>query len=222
VGWSGSGRSDRLVLDIASSWHTRPHKCYPTYEKLNSASSRKFLRVTSTEAGRRSARYWGGVSRRSPFQFVLTADERQVLEARVRRPKAEQREVLRAQIVRAAARVRRTSRSPSGWASSRTPRLRGASAFQGGLAGLADQDRSNQAEIYLSVCRRKVLTPTTPPILARSSTACSGSSAAMSRPRFPFAWPFTRADLISCLTAWWGRTAAPGRLTSPARRLRRG
>jgi transposase-like protein len=38
------------------------------------------------------------VSRRSPFQVVLTADERRVLEARLRRRKAEQREVLWAQI----------------------------------------------------------------------------------------------------------------------------
>jgi hypothetical protein len=43
------------------------------------------------------------VSRRSPFQVVLTADERRVLEARVRRRKAEQRDVLRARIVLATA-----------------------------------------------------------------------------------------------------------------------
>jgi DNA-binding NarL/FixJ family response regulator len=43
------------------------------------------------------------VGRHSPFQVVLTAEERRVLEARVRRPKAEQREVLRARIVLAAA-----------------------------------------------------------------------------------------------------------------------
>jgi hypothetical protein len=43
------------------------------------------------------------VGRRSPFQVVLAAEERRVLEARVRRPKAEQREVLRARIVLAAA-----------------------------------------------------------------------------------------------------------------------
>jgi hypothetical protein len=43
------------------------------------------------------------VSRRSPFQVVLTADERRVLEARLRRRKAEQREVLWARIVLAAA-----------------------------------------------------------------------------------------------------------------------
>jgi FixJ family two-component response regulator len=43
------------------------------------------------------------VSRRSPFQVVLTADERGVLEARLRRRKAEQREGLRARIVLAAA-----------------------------------------------------------------------------------------------------------------------
>ena len=43
------------------------------------------------------------MSRRSPFQVALTADERRVLEAQVRRPRAEQREVLRARIVLAAA-----------------------------------------------------------------------------------------------------------------------
>jgi FixJ family two-component response regulator len=43
------------------------------------------------------------VGRHSPFQVVLTAEERRLLEARVRRPKAEQRELLRARIVLAAA-----------------------------------------------------------------------------------------------------------------------
>jgi transposase len=43
------------------------------------------------------------VGRGSPFQVVLAAEERRVLEARVRRGKAEQREVLRVRIVLAAA-----------------------------------------------------------------------------------------------------------------------
>jgi hypothetical protein len=45
------------------------------------------------------------MSRRSPFRVVLSPEERRVLEARVRRRKAEQREVLRARIVLAAAQV---------------------------------------------------------------------------------------------------------------------
>jgi hypothetical protein len=43
----------------------------------------------------------------------------------------------------------------------------------------------NQVEIYLSICQRKALPPTTSPTLPRSSTACSPSSAATSRPRSP-------------------------------------
>jgi hypothetical protein len=41
----------------------------------------------------------------------------------------------------------------------------------------------NQVEIYLSICQRKVLSPTTSPTLARSPSACLVSSAATSRPR---------------------------------------
>jgi transposase len=43
------------------------------------------------------------VSRPSPFAVSLTASQRQMLEARVRKPTAEQREVVRARIVLAAA-----------------------------------------------------------------------------------------------------------------------
>jgi hypothetical protein len=43
------------------------------------------------------------VSRPSPFAVTLTAPQRRVLQARVRRPTAEQREVVRARIVLAAA-----------------------------------------------------------------------------------------------------------------------
>jgi class 3 adenylate cyclase len=60
------------------------------------------------------------VSRRSPFRVVLAAEERRVLEARVRRPSSGRccgrRSCLRPR------RGRRTGRSPSGWASRRTPR----------------------------------------------------------------------------------------------------
>jgi hypothetical protein len=53
---------------------------------------------------------------------VLTADARRVLEARVRRRKAEQREVLRAQIVLAAAQGEENKQIASAWASRPTPR----------------------------------------------------------------------------------------------------
>jgi hypothetical protein len=43
------------------------------------------------------------VSRSSPFAVTLTATQRRVLQARLRRPTAQQREVLRARIVLAAA-----------------------------------------------------------------------------------------------------------------------
>ena len=43
------------------------------------------------------------MSRPSPFAVSLTASQRQMLEARVRKPTAEQREVVRARIVLAAA-----------------------------------------------------------------------------------------------------------------------
>jgi tetratricopeptide (TPR) repeat protein len=72
----------------------------------------------------------------------LTAEERRLLEARVRRPKAEQREVLRARIVLAAAQgeenrliAERLGIAPN-TASKRRKRF-----FQEGLAGLADRDR---------------------------------------------------------------------------------
>jgi DDE superfamily endonuclease len=41
----------------------------------------------------------------------------------------------------------------------------------------------NQIEIYFSIVQRKVLTPTTSSTLARPSSGCLASSAAMSRPR---------------------------------------
>jgi FixJ family two-component response regulator len=82
------------------------------------------------------------VGRHSPFQVVLTAEERRVLEARVRRPKAEQREVLRARIVLAAAQgeenkliAERLGIAPN-TASKWRKRF-----FQEGMAGLADRDR---------------------------------------------------------------------------------
>jgi transposase len=82
------------------------------------------------------------VGRHSLFQVVLTAEERRVLEARVRRPKAEQREVLRARIVLAAAQgeenkliAERLGIAPN-TASKWRKRF-----FQEGLAGLADRGR---------------------------------------------------------------------------------
>jgi hypothetical protein len=75
------------------------------------------------------------VSRRSPFQVVLTAEERRVLEARVRRRTAEQREVLRAQVVLAAAQGKQNKQIASARASRRTPRPSGASALPGGSGG---------------------------------------------------------------------------------------
>jgi transposase-like protein len=89
------------------------------------------------------------VSRRSPFQVVLTADERRVLEARVRRRKAEQREVLRAQIVLAAAQGEENKQIAErlGIAPNTASKWR-KRFFQEGLAGLADRDRSGRPRAF--------------------------------------------------------------------------
>jgi Helix-turn-helix domain len=89
------------------------------------------------------------MGRHSPFQVVLTANERRVLEARVRRPKAEQRQVLRARIVLAAAQgeqnkliAERLGIAPN-TASKWRKRF-----FQEGLAGLADRDRPGRPRAF--------------------------------------------------------------------------
>ncbi len=89
------------------------------------------------------------MSRPSPFQVVLTAEERRVLEARVRRRKAEQREVLRARIVLAAAQgeenkqiAERLGIAPNPASKWRKP------FFQEGLAGLADRDRPGRPRTF--------------------------------------------------------------------------
>ena len=89
------------------------------------------------------------MGRHSPFQVVLTANERRVLEARVRRPKAEQRQVLRARIVLAAAQgeqnkliAERLGIAPN-TASKWRKRF-----FQEGLAGLTDRDRPGRPRAF--------------------------------------------------------------------------
>jgi hypothetical protein len=89
------------------------------------------------------------VSRRSPFRVVLAAEERRVLEARVRRPKAEQREVLRAQIVLAAAQGEENKQIAErlGIAPNTASKWR-KRFFQEGLAGLADRDRPGRPRAF--------------------------------------------------------------------------
>jgi transposase len=89
------------------------------------------------------------VSRRSPFQVVLTADERRMLEARVRRRKAEQREVLRAQVVLAAAQGEENKQIAErlGIAPNTASKWR-KRFFQEGLAGLADRDRPGRPRAF--------------------------------------------------------------------------
>jgi hypothetical protein len=89
------------------------------------------------------------VSRRSPFQVVLTADECRVLEARVRRRKAEQREVLRAQIVLAAAKGEENKQIAKRLGIAPNTALKWRKRFfQEGLAGLADRDRSGRPRAF--------------------------------------------------------------------------
>jgi DNA-binding CsgD family transcriptional regulator len=89
------------------------------------------------------------VSRRSPFQVVLTADERQVLEARVRRRKAEQREVLRARIVLAAAQGEENKQIAERLGIAANTALKWRKRFfQEGLAGLADRDRPGRPRAF--------------------------------------------------------------------------
>jgi hypothetical protein len=89
------------------------------------------------------------VSRRSPFQVVLTAEERRVLEARVRRRAAEQRQVLRAQVVLAAAQGEENKQIAErlGIAPNTASKWR-KRFFQEGLAGLADRNRSGRPRAF--------------------------------------------------------------------------
>jgi DNA-binding CsgD family transcriptional regulator len=89
------------------------------------------------------------VGRHSPFQVVLTVEERRMLEARVRRPKAEQREVLRARIVLAAAQgaENRLIAERLGIAPNTASKWR-KRFFQEGLAGLADRDRPGRPRAF--------------------------------------------------------------------------
>jgi transposase len=80
---------------------------------------------------------------------VLTADERQMLEARVRRRTAEQREVLRARIVLAAAQGEENQQIAErlGVAPNTASKWR-KRFFQEGLAGLGDRDRSGRPRAF--------------------------------------------------------------------------
>jgi transposase len=89
------------------------------------------------------------VGRRSPFQVVLAAEERRVLEARVRRPKAEQRQVLRAQIVLAAAQGEQNKQIAERLGIAPNTALKWRKRFfQEGLAGLADRDRPGRPRAF--------------------------------------------------------------------------
>jgi FixJ family two-component response regulator len=89
------------------------------------------------------------VSRRSPFQIVLAAEERRVLEARVRRPKAEQREVLRARIVLAAAQGEQNKQIAERLGVAPNTASKWRKRFsQEGLAGLGDRDRPGRPRAF--------------------------------------------------------------------------
>jgi FixJ family two-component response regulator len=89
------------------------------------------------------------VSRRSPFQVVLTADERRVLEAQVRRPRAEQREVLRARIVLAAAQGKQNKQITERLGIAPNTASKWRKRFsQEGLEGLADRDRPGRPRAF--------------------------------------------------------------------------
>jgi FixJ family two-component response regulator len=89
------------------------------------------------------------VSRRSPFQVALTADERRVLEAQVRRPRAEQREVLRARIVLAAAQGKQNKQIAERLGIAPNTALKWRKRFsQEGLEGLADRDRPGRPRAF--------------------------------------------------------------------------
>jgi hypothetical protein len=69
---------------------------------------------------------------------------------------------------------------------------------------------SNQVEIHLSIGQRKV--PTLNDFADLDEVECRllAFQRRYEQPAVPFAWRFTRVDLVGCLTAWWGRTAAEG------------
>ena len=89
------------------------------------------------------------MGRRSPFQVVLAAEERRVLEARVRRPKAEQRQVLRAQIVLAAAQGAQNKQIAERLGIAPNTASKWRKRFsQEGLAGLTDRDRPGRPRAF--------------------------------------------------------------------------
>jgi transposase len=80
---------------------------------------------------------------------VLTAEERRVLEARVRRRRAEQREVLRAQIVLAAAQGEENKQIAERLGIAPNTALKWRKRFfQEGLVGLADRDRPGRPRAF--------------------------------------------------------------------------
>ena len=58
----------------------------------------------------------------------------------------------------------------------------------------------NQVEIYLSIVKRKVLTPSDFADLDESNSGCPASSDTTSSAK-PFEWKFTRADLAALMRA---------------------
>jgi transposase len=80
---------------------------------------------------------------------VLAAEERRVLEARVRRPKAEQRQVLRARIVLAAAQGEQNTQIAERLGIALNTALKWRKRFfQEGLAGLADRGRPGRPRAF--------------------------------------------------------------------------
>ena len=89
------------------------------------------------------------MSRHSPFQIVFAAEERRVLEARVRRPKAEQRQVLRARIVLAAAQGEQNKQIAERLGIAPNTASKWRKRFsQEGLVGLADRDRPGRPRAF--------------------------------------------------------------------------
>jgi DDE superfamily endonuclease len=67
----------------------------------------------------------------------------------------------------------------------------------------------NQIEIYVSIVQRKVLTPTTSPTLARSSSGCSASSTGYQQTAVPFDWRFTEPTWTTCSDDSTRNTSSP-------------
>ncbi len=62
----------------------------------------------------------------------------------------------------------------------------------------------HQVEIYLSICQGKVLTPNDFADLGEVECRLLGFQCRDEQTAVLFARRFTRADLIGCLSAWWG------------------